>query len=309
MCICWCHWWIFSHDAQSTWYKKRKPLLYADAVSLFLDAFTKLRKATISFFVSIRPSVNVEQLGCNCTDCYDIWYLSIFRKSVEKIWVSLTSDKNNGYFKRRPINTSDHISLSSSQSEKIFQAKIVGKIKRNLRSVTFFRYRTGYDIMWKKSVELDRLRMTIWRMHIACWITKSTNTHTNYVAFPIHQLLQERPSLLRHSTLPSTYLSQLLSLTLNQFTFAHCITAVQARCNMFRPSAFCLFSSPCCLMSVVWNYIWMCMCGWFWLCVYKLWVGQRRGRWHRFQLIRHPTQLWSFMIRKVSMKFCILKVM
>jgi len=41
--------------------------------------------------------------------------LSIFRKSVEKIQVSLKSDKNNGYFTWcRPIYIFNHISLSSS---------------------------------------------------------------------------------------------------------------------------------------------------------------------------------------------------
>jgi len=27
-----------------------------------------------------------------------------------------------------------------------------------------------YEIMWKNIVELDRSQMTIWRVHIACWI-------------------------------------------------------------------------------------------------------------------------------------------
>jgi hypothetical protein len=40
--------------------------------------------------------------------------LSIFRKSVEKIQVSLKSDKNNGYFTWRPMYIYDYISLNSS---------------------------------------------------------------------------------------------------------------------------------------------------------------------------------------------------
>jgi len=32
--------------------------------------------------------------------------------------------------------------------------------------------------MWKNTVEPDRPEMTIWRMRIACWIPKATNTHT-----------------------------------------------------------------------------------------------------------------------------------
>jgi hypothetical protein len=41
--------------------------------------------------------------------------------------------------------------------------------------------------------------MTIWRTRIACWIPKSTNTHSEYViliAFPLHHLLHERISML-----------------------------------------------------------------------------------------------------------------
>jgi len=33
--------------------------------------------------------------------------------------------------------------------------------------------------MWKNIVERDRPQMTIWRMRIACWIPKVTNTHTH----------------------------------------------------------------------------------------------------------------------------------
>jgi hypothetical protein len=35
--------------------------------------------------------------------------------------------------------------------------------------------------MWKNIVERDRLQITRWRMHIPCWLTKATNTHSVYV--------------------------------------------------------------------------------------------------------------------------------
>jgi hypothetical protein len=63
-----------------------------------LGAFAKLRKATISFVVSVRPSVRIEQLGSHCRDFHEIWYLSNFQKSVEKIQVQWKSEKNEGYF-------------------------------------------------------------------------------------------------------------------------------------------------------------------------------------------------------------------
>ena len=50
------------------------------------------------------------------------------------------------------------------------------------------------------STKPDRPQMTIWRMRIAFWVTKTTNRHSEYVipiAFPLQQLLYERASLLR----------------------------------------------------------------------------------------------------------------
>jgi len=38
----------------------------------FLGAFGKLRKATRSFVISVRPSVRMEQLGTHWTDCHEI---------------------------------------------------------------------------------------------------------------------------------------------------------------------------------------------------------------------------------------------
>jgi len=72
-----------------------------------LDGFVKFRKATISFVMSLRPSIRLsarkEQLGSQWTDFHEIWYLRICRKSVEKIQVSLSSYKNNSYFKWSPM--------------------------------------------------------------------------------------------------------------------------------------------------------------------------------------------------------------
>ena len=39
-------------------------------------------------------------------------------------------------------------------------------------------------------VELDRPQMTIWRMHIACWITKFIHIHSEYVILTAVQLQQ-----------------------------------------------------------------------------------------------------------------------
>ena len=42
-----------------------------------------------------------------------------------------------------------------------------------------FENRAIYEIMWKNIVERGRPQMAIWRMRVACWIPKATNTHTH----------------------------------------------------------------------------------------------------------------------------------
>jgi hypothetical protein len=64
----------------------------------------------------------------------------------------------------------------------------------------FFENRAIYEIMWKNIVESDWPEMIVWPTRIACWITKATNTHPEYVtlnAFPLQKWLQERASVLR----------------------------------------------------------------------------------------------------------------
>jgi len=58
-----------------------------------------------------------------------------------------------------------------------------------------------YEIMCKNILEPCRLQITMWRMRIACWIPKATDTHSKYVIlfFPPQQWLHESTSLL---TLP-----------------------------------------------------------------------------------------------------------
>jgi len=59
--------------------------------------------------------------------------------------------------------------------------------------------------MWKNSVELERLQITIWLMRIACWMPKDKNTHSEYIiliAFPLEQWLHERDFML-----PCTYIA------------------------------------------------------------------------------------------------------
>jgi len=45
----------------------------------------------------------------------------------------------------------------------------------------FSEKRAVNEVMWKSMVQTYTPQMTIWRMRIACWITKVTNTHSEYV--------------------------------------------------------------------------------------------------------------------------------
>jgi len=60
-------------------------LLRGPARKTFLGAFPKLRRATVSFIMSVRPSVclsvRIEQISSHWTECDEIWYLSIFSKT------------------------------------------------------------------------------------------------------------------------------------------------------------------------------------------------------------------------------------
>jgi hypothetical protein len=71
--------------------------------------------------------------------------------------------------------------------------------------------RAFYKIVCKNTVETDRSQMTIWRMHIAGWIPKVTNTDSEYVihiASPRQQRLHEGSSVLIY-----TYISSLIVVT------------------------------------------------------------------------------------------------
>jgi len=102
-----------------TWYWQ-----ISRTTAVFIGAFAKLRKETIIcvitvrlylfLLVSVRPSVCMEQLASHRTDFHEIWYLSILRKSIEKIQALLNSDKNSRYFTWRTIYIYDRIWLISS---------------------------------------------------------------------------------------------------------------------------------------------------------------------------------------------------
>jgi hypothetical protein len=75
------------------------------------------------------------------------------------------------------------------------------------KTIIFFNHAV-YEIMWKNTVDRNRPQMTMWRMRIAYWIPKATNTHSDCViliAFPLQQWLHERVLMLRY-----TYIARLV---------------------------------------------------------------------------------------------------
>ena len=88
--------------------------------------------------------------------------------------------------------------------------------------LTFSENRAVYELMLKNMVEPERSQMTIWRLRVACRISKATraqaharartptfthtHTHTQYVilvAFSRQQWFCERALLLRHTNIAS----------------------------------------------------------------------------------------------------------
>jgi hypothetical protein len=64
---------------------------------LFFKALSHNLKSDYQLY-RVRLSVRMEERVSHWTDLHEIWYLSSFRKSVEKIQVALKSDKNKEYF-------------------------------------------------------------------------------------------------------------------------------------------------------------------------------------------------------------------
>jgi len=73
----------------------------------------------------------------------------------------------------------------------MFQTKVAEKFKTQiLCSITIFPPENR--AVYERIAEPDRPQTTTWRMRIACWIPKATNTHSEYViliVFPLQQWL------------------------------------------------------------------------------------------------------------------------
>jgi hypothetical protein len=132
----------------------------------------------------------MRQIAFQWKDFHEIWYLSNFRKSVEKIQVSLKSDKNNKYFTWR-----QYTCLIISRWILLILRNVLDKISRENKKIHLM-----FSNIFRKSCRLwdsvnnraepESPQMTIWRMRKAFLIHKATDTHWEYVivfSFPLQQ--------------------------------------------------------------------------------------------------------------------------
>jgi hypothetical protein len=155
-----------------------------------LGVFGKLRKANISFVMSVCPPARMEQLDPHAVDFHEIWYLIIFRKSVKKIakFIKIWHELRVFYMKTT-IHFCSYLALFFLEWEMLLY-----KSFRKSQNTPFlfknfiFENRAVYEIMWKNTVEPGRPHITIWRMRIACWIPTATNAQSEYpilISFPL----------------------------------------------------------------------------------------------------------------------------
>ena len=109
----------------------------------------------------------------------------------------------------------------------MFQTKFVEKIKTYLFSINFFLKNLAvYEIMWKSVIDPYRSQITIFLMRLACWISKATDIHSEYVliiVFHLQKWFRERVSILRYA-----YTASLFPILSNPTQTNHSIIVTQA---------------------------------------------------------------------------------
>jgi hypothetical protein len=163
----------------------------------FLGAFAKLRGATVTFVMSVRPSA-----------------------------------RNSAHTGRIFIKADICLFFGENMSRKfkfhLNQTRRKGALQEGLCTVTaicrliLLRMRNISDKSCRENQNTrGRPQVTIQRMYIACWIPETTNTHSQHVlltAFPLQQWLYERASLLRY-----TYIACLVCFQFQSLPFDHSV--------------------------------------------------------------------------------------
>jgi hypothetical protein len=143
-------------------------IIFVQLYRLFLSACAKLRKATISFVMFVCLAVRPHGTTRFLLDGFS-WNLifEYFQKSVEKIPLSLKSEKNSGYFICRAINIFiisrpvlrmiNFTDKSCSENHNTFYVQWHFFFRKSCRL---------WDV--QNMVQPDRPQMTIRRMRTAC---------------------------------------------------------------------------------------------------------------------------------------------
>jgi hypothetical protein len=155
-------------------------IMNVSSISLGSTQFRRVRKIAKNncCLCHVCPSVCMEQFGSQWTDFREICYLIIFRKvkfywNLTRITATLHEDHYTFLFTYRSFllrmrNVADK-SCREYENTFMFSNLFTSQILSLMRLCV-----GGGDI-----VEPGRPQMTIWRMRIACWIPKATNTRSD----------------------------------------------------------------------------------------------------------------------------------
>jgi hypothetical protein len=171
-------------------------IVYYENITFDLRLFKRFRKIAKSGYYLLHVSVclSIRPHGTTGLPLGLSWnFIFVYLwKSVHKIKFSLKSDKNIRYLTQWPI----HIFVVFCSV--LLRMRYVSDKTHILFSITFF-FRKSYR-QWdnvEKFLESDRPQM-IWRMRIACYVPKTTNTdseHVTLIPFPLQQWLHDRASM------------------------------------------------------------------------------------------------------------------
>jgi len=143
------------------------------------------------------------QLGSHWMDFDKIWYFSIFWICMKGYQFSLKSGKNDV----GTLLEDQYTFLIISCSFILRMRNVLEKsCKENQNTHFIFSdfFKKLYCLwdMWKNIVEPDRQHMTTWLMCLACWMSKATSTHSEYIIlidFPLQQWLHEHSPVLHYT--------------------------------------------------------------------------------------------------------------
>ena len=174
----------------------------------------------------------MEQLVSHLADFYETCYLSLFQKSVKKIWFSLKPDKNNRYFTWRCFHIYEIFHWILLRMSNVLDKSC--RENQNIRFVfsNFFFSENCivYEIMSKNMMEPDRPQLAIW-WHIACWLNKTTCVQVHTCArAPTHTKISNTYCFFTATVVSWTHLNVTL--------YIHCLSCNQPLLGI----AFC-FSS------------------------------------------------------------------